>query len=155
MPAIPSKTHAVEETLRVRSYELDLYDHVNNGAYLSWFEDEREHFLRAGGRDYKWYPRTMDLWFVVAHLACDYLEAAIAGDILRVTTRLTRIGTSSVVFRQCAFHAASDRPRARAKVVMCFSRDGASVPIPKDFLERFAVDPGGDVWLPSEGGERQ
>ncbi len=153
MQESPSKTHAVEETLRVRSYELDPYDHVNNGAYLSWFEDEREHFLRASGRDYKWYPRAMDLWFVVAHLACDYLEAAVAGDQLRLTTRLTRMGRSSVVFRQCAFHGTTGRPLARAKVVMCFSRDGASAPIPEDFRERFTVDPGGDLWLAIEGGE--
>ncbi len=148
-------THTVRHSQNVRSYELDPYRHVNNGAYINWFENGRELFLRAEGRDYYYYPEELDAWFVVVNIQCDFLSAALAGEALEITTRLARLGRSSVQFRQCVRRAGDGVVRARARVVMCFANSqDESIPIPEDFRLRYTCSPEGDAWTKAEGGER-
>ncbi len=148
-------TDRVTSTQNVRSYELDPYKHVNNGAYVNWFENGRELFLRAEDRDYYFYPAAEDAWFVVVNINCDFTSAALAGEQVEVSTRLAKIGRSSVVFRQTIRRAEDGLLRARARVVMCFadSHDQAK-PVPEDFRSRYSPAPEGDRWTAEEGGER-
>ncbi|MEE9394297.1 MAG: acyl-CoA thioesterase [Planctomycetota bacterium] len=148
-------TSADEFDLPVRSYEIDAYRHVNNGAYLSWFEDARERFLRAEGRDYMFYPEHDQAWIMVVKLDVDFLAAARAGQTLHCRTRLVKLGRSSVVFRQSLRDLETAKVFCRARVIMAFG-DGAesSVAIPDDFREHYDVDAGGDLWQKDEGGER-
>ena len=140
---------------RVRSYELDPYRHVNNGAYINWLEEGRERFLRRQGRHYSWYPDELGLWFVVVKIDCDYLSSAVADEELEIVTRLARTGRSSVVFRQTIRRRHDGLVRSRARVVMAFAAtEGGSVAIPDDFHERFEVSAEGDGWTEDEGGER-
>lgn len=142
-----------EERFRVRSYEIDAYGHVNNAVYLNWLEDGRELVLKAGDRDYAWYPRECQAWIVVVRIEIDYRAAAQAGATIHLVNRLARIGNRSVTFRQSIRDADSGLVYARARVVMCFG-DGetSSVPIPDDFRARFTTSPEGDVWTDAEGG---
>ena len=141
--------------LQVRSSELDSYQHVNNAAYLEWFEDARERFLRTRGLDYAWFPAELGLFIVVVNIDCDFLSAAKSGEHVQVSTRLAKTGRTSIVFRHVSRRAGDRRIRARARVVMCFADpDDRPVPIPEAFLERFAVSPEGDAWTDEEGGER-
>ena len=140
---------------RVRSYELDPYNHLNNGAYVNWLEDGREAFLRCQDRSYKSYPKHHQAWFVVVNLDIDFISSVLAGESVSLTTRLAKTGRSSVVFRQVIRRAKDDLLRCRARVVMCFmDQDGRSIPIPKDFFDCFEVGPEGDRWTTDEGGER-
>ncbi len=139
---------------RARSYELDRYLHLNNGAYVNWFEDAREGFLRVEDRDYDWYPEHCKAWFVVVKLDCDFVSAALAHEEVEISTRLVHIGRSSVVFRQAIRRLDDGRLRARARVVMCFADlNDRSTPVPEDFRARFSVAPEGDRWLDDEGGD--
>ncbi len=147
-------TQEVQTRQTVRSYELDPYKHVNNGAYINWFENGRETFLRAEGRDYYHYPSALDAWFVVVNINCDFLSPALAGEEVEIGTRLVKTGRSSVVFRQVIRRAEDGKVRARARVVMCFANSAdESVPIPQDFSDRYLVSDDGDLWTPAEGGE--
>ena len=148
------KTSLDLQRFRVRSYELDPYSHLNNGVYVNWFEDARELFLRRQGRDWNYWPERMGLWFVVARIDCEYLDAALAAEELQMSTRLARIGNRSVRFRQVLLRPGTDRPIARAAVTMCFSREGRAVDIPTDFTDLFEVAAPGDVWAVDEGADR-
>ncbi|MCA9322017.1 MAG: acyl-CoA thioesterase [Planctomycetes bacterium] len=148
-----TKTQQHESRFRVRSYELDPYDHLNNGAYINWYEDARELFLREQERTWMWYPDELGTHFVVVNIACDYRAPAFAGESLVLRTRLAKIGTRSVVFRQ-SLRRDDGKVLCRARVVMCFAQDNVSVEVPNDFREHFAASPEGDVWTADEGGER-
>ena len=139
----------------VRSYELDPYKHVNNGAYINWFENGREQFLRAEGRDYYYYPNELDAWFVVVNINSDFMSPAMDGEEVEIKTRLAKIGNTSVVFRQTVRRKSDGMIRARARVVMCFAdSNDQSMRVPEDFRERYAPSAAGDSWMADEGGER-
>ncbi|MFT7617230.1 MAG: YbgC/YbaW family acyl-CoA thioester hydrolase [Planctomycetota bacterium] len=148
-------TDRVAQKQFVRSYELDPYKHVNNGAYVNWLENGREMFLRAEGRDYYSYPTELDAWFVVVNINCDFMSPALAGEEVEVSTRLAKIGNSSVVFRQTIRRTSDNKMRARARVVMCFAdSNDESMRVPEDFRERYTPSTEGDIWINDEGGER-
>jgi YbgC/YbaW family acyl-CoA thioester hydrolase len=135
----------IETTFAVRSYELDSYGHLNHGVYVAWFEEAREAFLRRGGFDYGRFPRDLGLWFVVARIEVDFRRSLNGGETARLRTRLAKIGDRSVVFRQALFRSADDALSAEARVVMCFSKDGAAAAVPDAFRAAFATHALGDV----------
>ncbi len=148
-------TTDVSHSLQVRSYELDSYAHVNNGAYLAWFEDGRERFLREEGRDYSYFLRELKTWILVVNIQCDYLASALSGDSLEISTRLAKTGRTSIVFRQMARRTTDDTICARARVVMVFADEGGkSCEIPPEFHQDYSITDLGDSWSDAEGGQR-
>ena len=135
----PAGVSSATFELKVRSYELDVYGHVNNAVYQSWFEEGREAVLRAAGTDYDHFPRTTGLYFVVARTEIDFRSAARRGDAVVVRSTIVRIGDRSVTFRQTAA-----RPGgvvyASATTVMCFAREGRAEPVPAEFRARFVAE---------------
>jgi acyl-CoA thioester hydrolase len=130
--------------LKVRSHELDSYAHVNNAAYQNWFEEGREELLRAGGRDYDWYPKNLGLHLVVVRTEIDFKLPARRDTVCDVLTRLVHVGDRSIAFRQSAVRD-DGRTLAQARTVMAFARDGAATGVPADFRDRFTIAPEGDV----------
>jgi acyl-CoA thioester hydrolase len=130
--------------LTVRSHELDSYSHVNNAVYQEWFEEGRESLLRAGGRDYDWYPANLGLHFVVVRTEIDFRLGARRQTVADVHTRLAKIGDRSVTFRQAAVRD-DGALLAEARTVMVFTKDARSVPVPDDFRARFRPVPEGDT----------
>ena len=125
------KTSKVVHKQRVRSYEIDAYDHVNNASYISWFEDQREMLLRAEGLDYDQLAKA-NAWFVIVKIDCDFISAALPSEEVEITTRLVRFGRTSVTWRQSVRALADGRVCARARNVMCFAdADDEPTPIPR------------------------
>jgi acyl-CoA thioester hydrolase len=140
----PAKASSATFRLTVRSHELDAYAHVNNAEYQHWFEEGREELLRAGGRDYDWYPANLNLWIVVVRTEIDFKTPARRRTVCDIHTKLARIGDRSVTFRQAAIRD-DGTILAQARTVMVFARDGRSMPVPDDFRARFTETPEGDV----------
>ena len=46
---MPTVTHVFESRFRVRSYELDGFQHLNHTVFLSWFEQARFDAFEQGG----------------------------------------------------------------------------------------------------------
>ena len=46
---MPTATHVFESRFRVRSYELDGFQHLNHTVFLSWFEQARFDAFEQGG----------------------------------------------------------------------------------------------------------
>ena len=85
-----------EKRIEIRWRDLDALGHVNNAVYATYLEEARdEWFVRALGPG-------GDFWaFVLARVAIDFRrELTQDDDALVVRTRLVRIGTSSLTFRE-------------------------------------------------------
>jgi acyl-CoA thioester hydrolase len=85
--------------LVVRSYECDMYGHVNNAVYLNYLELARHAYLRDNG------VVVQDLHaaghgLLIARLAIDYRRPAVMDDELLVSTRPVRKGRVGGVLAQ-------------------------------------------------------
>jgi acyl-CoA thioester hydrolase len=74
--------------------DIDAMGHLNNVAYLRYFEWARQKYW-LGMRDSTDY---MDLDFVVAHIEIDYRASARMGDRLDLEIHVSRLGRSSFDF---------------------------------------------------------
>jgi acyl-CoA thioester hydrolase len=129
--------HVHRSRFAARSYELDSYRHLNNGVYVSWFEQARLDWLLALGFSYDGFADRSQR-FVVAHTEVDFRRPVQLGDELEIETSVAALGRSSVRFRQVMRRGGE--PVCEAATVMVFSGDGgSSIAIPEDF--RAAVGP--------------
>lgn len=137
-------THRIASAFTVRSYEADPYGHLNNGVYVSWFEQGRLDYLMSLGFSYDVFAERRE-WFVVARVEIDYKLPLHVGDRVVVTTEVTGFGTSSVRLGQTMHLAAADgsadssRVASQATVVMVFTDNVTSIPIPADFRAAVAA----------------
>jgi len=120
---------------KVRFAELDLQNHVNNKAYMTWFES-----ARVGYSDRFMLP-TLDQRprFMVHSLSLRFIREMLMGEDYIVTCRVSAFRNSSYTLDQQLW---SGDMRARMSVVMVMAtRDGsARMEIPdelrKVFVER-------------------
>jgi len=84
---------------RVRSYELDGNNHVNNAVYLNYFEYARMEFLKDIGFDYRKF-RDMGYSLFVTDIHVKYVRSASVLDELTIETVPIRKRRASGVFRQ-------------------------------------------------------
>ncbi len=79
--------------VRVRFSDMDSLGHVNNAAYVSYFEEGRVHYFR------KLFdlPRddTSALGLIVLDMHCTYKSPAFYGEILRVYTKVNWLKNKS------------------------------------------------------------
>ena len=79
--------------IKVRGYHLDIYHHVNNGRYLEFLEEGRwDYFDR---HQFIQLFEAQDLAFVVANINISYRRPAYAGEVIRISTRMEKIGNKS------------------------------------------------------------
>ena len=85
-----------EKRIEIRWRDLDALRHVNNAVYATYLEEARdEWFVRALGPGGNFWD------FVLARVAIDFRrELTQDDDAVVVRTRLVRIGTSSLTFRE-------------------------------------------------------
>ena len=85
-----------EKRIEIRWRDLDALRHVNNAVYATYLEEARdEWFVRALGPGGSFWD------YVLARVAIDFRrELTQDDDALLVRTRLVRIGTSSLTFRE-------------------------------------------------------
>jgi acyl-CoA thioester hydrolase len=85
-----------EKRIEIRWRDLDALRHVNNAVYATYLEEARdEWFVRALGPGGSFWD------YVLARVAIDFRrELTQQDDALVVRTRLVRIGTSSLTFRE-------------------------------------------------------
>jgi acyl-CoA thioester hydrolase len=94
-----SKKMKTELRFRVRSYECDSYNHVNNAVYLHYLEYARYEFLRDIGFDYK----TMlseGYGVYISRVEISYKKPALADDELLIESFPIKKGAVSGVIAQ-------------------------------------------------------
>ncbi|BBX19587.1 thioesterase [Mycolicibacterium duvalii] len=126
-----------------RWMDNDVYGHVNNVTYYSYFDSVANHFLiTVGGLDIHAGP----VIGLVVESACTYLAPVAYPDELRAGLRVDKLGNRSVTYGVAIFRADSTEERAVAHghfVHVFVDRDTRrAVPIPeslRDALARIAA----------------
>lgn len=100
---------AVLRTITTRWEDEDVYGHVNNVVYYSYFDTAVNGFLiEATGTDIRQLPAVG----LVAETGCRYLrELNFPGDV-QAGLSVTKLGTSSIVYRIALFQGADEEPAA-------------------------------------------
>lgn len=130
--------HETLSTFTVRSYEVDSYGHLNNGVYLSWYEQGRQEFLKSLGFSYDGFAQRKQ-WFVVGRTEVVFRKALHEGETVELVSRVEGLGNSSVRFHQEMRRIGEPEIASQSRTIMVFSNDGGSIPIPDDF--RVAAQP--------------
>jgi len=129
---------SVLRTITTRWADEDVYGHVNNVVYYSFFDTAVNGFLiEATGTDI----RRLDAVGLVAETQCEFLrELGFPGDV-QAGLAVTKLGTSSIVYRIGLFQGDSDEPAAIGRFVHVYvdATTRKVTPIPESI--RAAVSP--------------
>lgn len=120
---------AVLRTISTRWEDEDVYGHVNNVVYYSYFDTAVNGFLMdATGVD----TRRIDSVGLVAETQCEFARELTFPADVHVGVAVTRLGTSSIVYRLAIFQGESDEPAAVGRFVHVYvdARTRAVTPVP-------------------------
>jgi acyl-CoA thioester hydrolase len=85
-PPSPDDLFPFVASVRVRSYELDSFGHVNNSVYLNYLEEARSEYLRTVGLSFNdFVPHGVHLVIVESHVK--YITPSRYGDEIRIAGR--------------------------------------------------------------------
>lgn len=124
-------------TISTRWEDEDVYGHVNNVKYYSYFDTAVNGYLiRATGLD----VRTLPAYGIVAESSCRFRrELRFPGDVEARLT-VTKLGTSSVVYAIGLYQGDDPEPAAEGRFVHVYvaGADRAVTPIPAEIREVLA-----------------
>ena len=130
-------------TIPTRWMDNDVYGHVNNVVYYSYFDTVvNDYLMRHGGLDY----RSGAVVGVVAETMCQYKKSLAFPESVDVGLRVAKIGNSSVRFEIGIFKQGDDEPAAFGHFVHVFVERAVqkAVTIPeriRSCLERISTKP--------------
>ncbi len=133
----------VLRTIGTRWEDEDVYGHVNNVVYYSYFDTAVNGYLiEATGTDIRALPE----YGIVAETGCRFLrELRFPADV-EAGLRVTRLGTSSVTYEIGLFQGDATGPAAVGRFVHVYvtGADRAVTPVPaaiRTVLEPLVTDP--------------
>jgi acyl-CoA thioester hydrolase len=125
--------------LEVRYGDLDPQGHVNNAAYLTYFEQARVHYLVELGlfaRDQSF----ADIGVIIADIHIRYSAPVHWGIPIQVGVRTASIGHKSVTLEQCVMHVVSQQMHATGTVILVAYDypKHATIPVPQAWRARIS-----------------
>lgn len=117
--------------LRVYYEDTDCGGVVYHSNYLNFCERARSELFFAKGLS----PHTNDAFFVVKSLEANYIQPALMGDELEVTTTLITTKSASLVFLQEIYKA--EEKLFSMKVKVAYLKDKKPAKIPAELFELF------------------
>lgn len=116
-------------TITTRWMDNDVYAHVNNVVYYSWFDTVVNHFLVANGvLDIERSP----VIGLVVETQCNYFASVAFPDRVTAGLRVTKLGNSSVRYEVGIFREDEDSAAAQGHFVHVYvdrvTRKPASIP---------------------------
>lgn len=115
--------------IQTRWMDNDLYGHVNNVTYYSYFDTVANHYLiQRGGLDIA----AGEIVGVVVDSQCSYRSSLAYPEVIDAALRVDRLGNSSVQYGIAIFRQGQEQAAAHGRFVHVFvrRRDNAPVPIP-------------------------
>ncbi|MEE0878476.1 MAG: thioesterase family protein [Treponemataceae bacterium] len=124
-------THIAEH--KVRSYECDSYNHVNNSVYLNYLEYGRMEFLNAIGFDFKAVTEA-GYYLYVTHIDIYYKASAVLNDKLLIEITPTKMRAITGEFKQ-TIKKEDGTVCAEAIVTWaCVTKEGRPSKLPAEFM---------------------
>ncbi len=128
-------------SLSVRVYyeDTDFSGLVYHGSYIRFLERGRTELLRQTGFGNRGLAEAHGVFFAVRSLQIEYMSPAMMDDLLRVETRVAKVGGASLLFEQDILR--DEQAIVSAKVLVAVLRAGKAARIPKalrDTLEGFS-----------------
>ncbi|NQW12275.1 MAG: acyl-CoA thioesterase [Alphaproteobacteria bacterium] len=117
-------------SIPTRWMDNDVYGHVNNVEYYSYFDTVVNHYMMVhGGLDY----RNGETVGFVVETRCSYKRPIAFPDVVEAGIRVARIGTSSVTYEVGLFIDGHEAIRAFGHFVHVYvdKASGKPVPIPE------------------------
>jgi acyl-CoA thioester hydrolase len=101
-------------SIPTRWMDNDIYGHVNNVTYYSYFDTVvNEHLVRAGGLDIRAAPAIG----LVVETSCRFHKALSFPDMIDAGLRVAKVGNSSVRYEIGLFRQGDDEPAATGHFV--------------------------------------
>ena len=116
--------------IETRWADNDIYAHVNNVVYYSFFDTAVNRYLVDNGvLD----PRTDPVVGYVIETRCQYFRPVAFPDTVHVGVRVARIGASSVRYELAIFRNADEHPAAAGHFIHVYvdRSTGRSAPVPE------------------------
>jgi acyl-CoA thioester hydrolase len=115
----------------------DVYGHVNNVVYYSYFDTAVNGWLMdATGQDIRLLPAIG----VVAETGCRFLSALSFPDLVTAGLLLRRLGTSSVTYQIALFRGADPAPAGLGHFVHVYVDRATRQPVPVPQIIRDALE---------------
>jgi acyl-CoA thioester hydrolase len=116
----------------------DVYGHVNNVTYYSYFDTVvNEHLIRFGGLDFS----NAAAIGVVAETGCTFRKALSFPETIDAGLAVTKLGKSSVVYEIGLFRKDDDEPAALGRFVHVWVDRISQRPLPIPKRIRSALEP--------------
>jgi acyl-CoA thioester hydrolase len=115
------------QAITTRWHDNDLYGHVNNVTYYSYFDSAvNAYLIEAGGLDIH---GGAVVGFVVSS-SCDYFASIAFPDRIEIGLRVGKLGNSSVQYELAVFKAGEDEACAAGRFVHVFVERESNRPVP-------------------------
>ena len=95
-PADSPSSRTLIAIVRVRTYELDSFGHVNNAQFLHYLEEARSEYLRQIGLSFNDFER-LGVHLVIVEAQVKYITPARYGDEIEIAGRFTEVSSASLV----------------------------------------------------------
>ncbi len=124
--------------LKVRSYELDAYGHVNHAVFLNYFEQARVEYLEQKNMSFG-SLREEGYIFIIVRAEVDYIKPLSVGDRIVIEGEITDVGNSSITIEQEIVEQSGGELVSRGKFVAVFvdRETGKPIPVPASFRSAF------------------
>jgi acyl-CoA thioester hydrolase len=124
------------QPITTRWHDNDLYGHVNNVVYYSFFDSAvNTYLIEAGALDIH---GGEVVGFVVSS-SCDYFASISFPERIEVGLRVARLGNSSVHYELAIFRQGEQQACAAGKFVHVFVERASSRPVPMPEVLRAAL----------------
>jgi len=125
------------QPITTRWHDNDLYGHVNNVVYYSYFDSAvNAYLIERGGLDIH---NGEVVGFVVSS-SCDYFASIAFPDQIEVGLRVGRLGNSSVQYELAIFKRGEDEASAAGRFVHVFVERATNRPTPIPARLRAALE---------------
>jgi acyl-CoA thioester hydrolase len=126
----------------VAAADIDNLAHASNLVYLRWVQEAALGHTTALGWPEERYIARGEAWVVRKH-EIEYVRPALAGDALRVETRVATMGAATSVRRTQIFREADGALLCRAATEWVYVNLGKQRPmrIPDDVKQSFPIEP--------------
>jgi len=115
------------QPITTRWHDNDIYGHVNNVTYYSFFDSTvNSYLIERGGLDIH---EGGVVGFVVSS-ACDYFASIAYPDLIEVGLRVGKLGNSSVQYELAVFRAGEEEACAAGRFVHVFVDRQSNQPVP-------------------------